>query len=129
MRKFHTGFARFIQNTQESISFLLLQSSILLHIWWNWKLLSCVRLCDPMDCTVHGILQVRILEWVAFPFSRGSSQLRDRIQVSHIAGWSFTSWATKETQNVSKAGGPNMNQGPHYIFGNELWILISSWEY
>ena len=47
---------------------------------------SVVTLCDPMDYTVHGILQVRILEWVAFPFSRGSSQPRDRTQVSHIAG-------------------------------------------
>ena len=36
-----------------------------------------LTLCDPMDYTVHGILQARILEWVAFPFSRGSSQLRD----------------------------------------------------
>ena len=34
---------------------------------------SCPTLCDPMDYTVHGILQARILEWVAFPFSRGSS--------------------------------------------------------
>ena len=38
---------------------------------------SCPTLCNPMDCTVHGILQDRILEWVAFPFSRGSSQPRD----------------------------------------------------
>ena len=45
---------------------------------------SCPTLCDPMDCTVHGILQARILEWVAFPFSRGSSQPRDRTQVSRI---------------------------------------------
>ena len=39
---------------------------------------SCLTLCDPMDYTVHGILQARILEWVAFPFFRGSSQPRDR---------------------------------------------------
>ena len=52
---------------------------------------SCLTLCDPMDYTVHGILQVRILEWVAFPFCRGSSQPRDRTQVSHIAGGFFTS--------------------------------------
>ena len=45
---------------------------------------SCLTLCDPMDCIVHGILQARILEQVAFPFSRGSSQPRDRTQVSHI---------------------------------------------
>ena len=37
----------------------------------------CLTLCDPMDYTVHGILQVRVLEWVAFPFSRESSQPRD----------------------------------------------------
>ena len=47
---------------------------------------SCPTLCDPMDYTVHGILQARILEWVAFPFSRGSSQPRDRTQVTQIAG-------------------------------------------
>ena len=41
---------------------------------------SCPALCDPMDYTVRGILQARILEWVAFPFSRRSSQPRDRTQ-------------------------------------------------
>ena len=56
----------------------------------------CPTLCNPMDYTVHEILQARILEWVAFPFSRGSSQPRDRTQVSHIAGGFFTSWATRE---------------------------------
>ena len=45
---------------------------------------SSPTLWDPMDYTVHGILRARILEWVAFPFSRGSSQPRDRTQVSHI---------------------------------------------
>ena len=49
-----------------------------------------------MDYVVHGILQARILEWVAFPFSRGSSQPRDWIQVSHIAGGFFASWAMRE---------------------------------
>ena len=52
---------------------------------------SCLTLCDPMDHTVHGILQAIILEWVAVPFSRGSSQPRDQTQVSHIAGGFFTS--------------------------------------
>ena len=55
----------------------------------------CLTLCNPMDCSppgsfVHGILQARILEWVAIPFSRGSSQPRDQNQVSHIAGRVFT---------------------------------------
>ena len=57
---------------------------------------SCPTLCDPMDHTVHGILQARILEWVAVPFSRGSSQPRDQTQVSCIAGRFFTSWATRK---------------------------------
>jgi len=60
---------------------------------------SCLTLCDTIDYTVHGILQARILEWVAFPFSRGSSWPRDRTQVSHIAGRFFTSWATSGEEN------------------------------
>ena len=62
----------------------------------NW-----VTLLDPVDCILlgssdHGILQVRKLEGVAFPFSRGSSQPRDQIWVSCIAGGFFTIWATRE---------------------------------
>ena len=57
---------------------------------------SCPTLCDPMDYTAHGILQARILEWVVFPFSRGTFQPRDWTQVSRIAGRFFTSWATRE---------------------------------
>ena len=49
-----------------------------------------------MDYAVHGILQARILEWVAYPFPKGSSQPRDRTQVSRIAGRFFSSWATNE---------------------------------
>ena len=58
---------------------------------------SCLTLCDPMDYTVHGILQARI-GCIAFPFSRGCSQPRDWIQVPHMAGGFFSSWATRETQ-------------------------------
>ena len=56
----------------------------------------CPTLCTPMDYTVHGILQARILELVAFPFCRGFSQPRDQTQVSGIACRFFTSWATRE---------------------------------
>ena len=64
---------------------------------------SCPSLCHLMDCSlpgssVHGILQARILEWIVMPFSRGSSQPRDRTQVSHITGGFFTVWATREEQ-------------------------------
>ena len=55
-----------------------------------------------MDCTVHGILQARILKWVAFPFSRGSSQPRDQTQVFHIAGKFFISWATRESSRMNR---------------------------
>ena len=60
---------------------------------------SCLTLCDPTDCTLsgsylQGILQARILEWVAIPFSRVSSRLRDWTQVSCIAGRFFTICAT-----------------------------------
>ena len=56
---------------------------------------SCRTLCDPMDCSppgssVHGILQARVLEWVAIPFSKGSSQPSNQTQVSCIAGGFFT---------------------------------------
>ena len=54
-----------------------------------------LTLCDPIDCSLpgssaHGISQARILEWVAIPFSRESSQARDETQVSHAAGRLFT---------------------------------------
>ena len=49
----------------------------------------CSTLCNPMDYTVHGIFQAIILEWVAVPVSRGSSQTRDQTQVSHIASRFF----------------------------------------
>ena len=57
---------------------------------------SCLTVCNPMECTVHGILQARILEWVAVSFSRGSSQARDQTWVSHIAGGFFTNWVIRE---------------------------------
>ena len=62
---------------------------------------SCPTLCNPVDYSppgffVHGILQAKILEWVAISFSRGSSRPRDRTQVSHIAGRCFNLWATRE---------------------------------
>ena len=61
--------------------------------------------CDPMDCSlpgssVRGILQARILGWVAISFSRGSSQSRDWIRVSCIAGRFFTNWATWEAPRI-----------------------------
>ena len=86
----------------------VLQSIGLHRVWhdWatelNWKnevkvkfAQSCSTPCDPMYYTVHGILQARILEWVAFPFPRESSQPRDQTHVSCITGRFFTSLATR----------------------------------
>ena len=74
---------------------------------WKLKLLSLVWLfVTPKYYTVQGILQARILEWVAFPFSRGSSQPKDQTQVSHIAGRFFTNWATREPKNTGVGAYP-----------------------
>ena len=73
-------------------SWTCIPSSTLLSITLKVKVAqSCLTLCDSMDCIVHGILQAKILEWVAIPFAKGSSQPRDRTQVSCIAGVFFTS--------------------------------------
>ena len=56
--------------------------------------------CSPPGSSVHEILQARILEWVAMPFSRGSSWPKGRTQVSCIAGRFFTIWATRKTQGT-----------------------------
>ena len=60
---------------------------------------SCLTPCESMDCIVHGILQARILERVAFPFSSRSSQTKNQTRVSCIAGIFFTSWVTREALN------------------------------
>ena len=79
------------------------------HAWeaWKWSEVaqSCPTPCGPVDCSppgssLHGILQARILEWVAISFSRGSSQPRDRTQVSCIASRCFNLWATREAPSI-----------------------------
>ena len=70
------------------------------RVFTNYKSLSHVWLFVTPWTVVHGILQARILEWVAFPFSGGSSLLQDQTQVSRIASRFFTTWATKEAHNV-----------------------------
>ena len=74
--------------------------------WWFSRLVVSYS-CDPIDCSppassVHGILQTRILEWVAISFSRGSSQPRDKTWVSCIAGRLFTDWATRNITSYRK---------------------------
>ena len=70
--------------------------------WGEMKVCeSCLTLCDPMDCSppgssIHGLLQERILEWVAISFSRGSSWRRDQTHFYCIVGRLFTIWTTRE---------------------------------
>ena len=82
----------FLRNPLSFISVYLYANSCSWYVWSK----SCSVVSD--SCEVHGILQARILECVALPFSRGSSQLRDRTQISHIAGAFFSSWATRKAQ-------------------------------
>ena len=88
----------------------------------EWKSLSHVQLfATPMDCIVHGILQARILEWVALPFSR-SSQLRDWTQVSQIAGRFFTRWVTGKPKNTG-VGSLSLLQGL-FLTQESNWGLL-----
>ena len=79
---------------------------------------------------VHGILQIRILEWVAVPFWRGSSQPRDQTQVSHIAGWFFIIWATREALifhikiHSKWIEGFNVKNWNQTMRRNNQWIFI-----
>ena len=80
-----------------SLRFLLI--NLWTHVLWGevrWGEVSqsCPTLCDPVDCnllgcSVHGILQARIMEWIAISFSRGSSRPRDRTWVSRTGGTRF----------------------------------------
>ena len=79
-----------------------------------WKSFSHVRLCNPIDCTVRGILQARILEWVAFPFSRGSSQPRSpALQVDSLP--------------AEPQGKINSEEKSYLKEGMELWLSQGTW--
>ena len=78
---------------------------------------SCLTLCDPMDYTVHGILQASILEWVAILFFKGSSKPRVRTQVPCIADGFFTSWVTREAIFVESPSKPR-------IVVAHLWLTL-----
>ena len=98
----------FTRNISRPIYFPISSLSFYYLIKWSEVKVTQSRptLCNPMDCglpgfSVHGILQARILEWIAIPFSMGSSQLRDQTQLSHTAGVFLTTWATRESRITS----------------------------
>ena len=88
--------------------------------------------CSPPDSSVHGILQARILEWVAISSSRGSFQPRDRTQVSHIAGRFFTIWDTrgapKRGRQVNKTNHPTLCQWQNWcrLYHHKAFLHKSS---
>ena len=91
---------------------------------------SCLPLCNPTDYTVHGILRPeRVLEWVAFPFSRGSSQLRDRTQVSCIAGNSLPAepivWCS-QTENKQKENPGESSLIWEILAFSDLFLMVFS---
>ena len=106
------GGGKDFKNTKTPIFSIILSVKIIRAVYYSKQSTesmqsetaqSCLTLCDTMDCSlpgpsVHGILQAILLEWIAIPFFRGSSQLRDQTQVSPIAGEFFTNWTTKEAQ-------------------------------
>ena len=93
---------------------------------------SYLTLCNPMDYPVHGILQARILEWIAFPFSSGSFQHSDWTQVSLIAGGFFTSWATRDTTTRQKVASYQKKKKKLYIIKARrfsiLFHLLNDWD-
>ena len=111
--KLHLLSTRYVSNSSISVC--------LTNIEWT-ESVSCSVVLDslqPMDCSlpgssVHGILQARVLNWVAIPFSRRSSQPRDWTWVSPIAGRFFTVWATKIDCNPPNNG----------YFTNEETVLL-----
>ena len=87
---------------------------------------SCLTLCNPMDYTVHGILQARILEWVALPFSRRSSQPTDGTQVSHIATDSLPAEPQEKPKNTG-LGSLSLLQGIFLTQESNWGLLHCRW--
>ena len=90
----------------------------------------CPIFCKPMDYTVLGILQARILEWIAVPISRGSSQPRERTQVSCIADRRFNLWASRPFKSRGQRVGTSALVLPMTVqswLPSEFTGLISLW--
>ena len=83
---------------------------------------SCLTLCDPIDYIVHAILQARILEWVAIPFSRGSSQPRDQTQVSCIMRLILSQLSHKGSPRILECVAYHLSRGS---FQPNNWTRVS----
>ena len=132
-------FGEWKQGRKVGLARLPSQVSRWLAVKWSEIAQSCPTLCDPMDCSpsgssIHGILQARILEWVAIAFSRGSFRPRDRAQVCRIAGRHFNLWAVRParwptvpltiTGNTKRSG----TEGKQVYVWTAVWsTLRMSW--
>ena len=86
---------------------------------------SCLTLCNPMEYTVHGILQARIMEWIAFPFTRGSSQPKDWTHISKspaLAARFFTTSTTWEAHSILQLHG-----NPLFLPHDQPVSRVSEW--
>ena len=99
---------------------------------------SCPALCNPMDYTVPGVLQARILEWVAFPFSRGSSRPRGRTQVSRTQVGSLLAEPQGKPKNTGVGSlsllhwiipTQELNPGSPSLTGKGRVKIQKSWEF
>ena len=98
---------------------------------WKWSRQSCQTLRDPRDSRlpgsfVHGIFQARVLEWVAYPFSSGSSWPRYRTGVSCIAGRFFTNWAIREAHSFSEITELSLNSSNQNI---KIKVWLTTWHF
>ena len=109
----------FVQIDCQNTIFLPLSNSCL------WVSTLCYPVeYSPPGCSVHGIFQARIVEWVAISFSRGSSQPRDWTQLSRIAGRCFNLWATREAHQVISTTRTICNMNWALIYANLIVFVF-----
>ena len=98
---------------------------------WKWKSLSCVRLFATPQTIQYGILQARILKWVAFPFSRRSFQPRDQTQVSLIDRMSSVLWLGAERQWWAASLSNHIPESTEQVVNYRRWCQFppSEWNH
>ena len=117
--------ALFIQTTQGMFAVLAIKGWVWVHV----QSLSCLTLCDPVDCIPPGssfqrISQATILEWVAISSSRGSSQPRDQTQVSCLSGRFFTTEAPGKLPSLGKNWVLEILAVTFFFFSSLWWIHV-----
>ena len=121
-------YLKYIRAIDYKQTFCLLNRYSYVALSWSVKVKvtqSGLTLCDPMDSTVHIILQARKLEWVAFPFFRGPSDSRNWSQVSHIGGrFFFTARESQEDQWLHSYPVSNMRKNGS-LWCKQYWLYYN----